>query len=252
MQQRRASVTVFGILNITFAALMLVCTLIASAVTGSVATTNEIKQLVTNLGDDSFATRESAQKQLLAIGAPAVTLLKNVANSKDPEIRIRALEILAEIGEGDLDKPDAKILTEVATLLEPIHASNDPNLDVLVQMGKRATPSLVTIINRSDNNQKNAIYAMIALTRIADPRSFPTLAGLFQSGIATHLPGYIHRIQNPAMLRELIQAWIRLGADASVQLREQVKMMSKQDCGDDPAAYLKWFEANHPADNTAQ
>ena len=189
---------------------------------------------------------------MLAIGKPAVALLKNVANSKDPEIRIRTLEILAEIGEGDLDKPDAKILAAVETLLAPVDNSDHSNLTILVQRGKRATSSLVTIVNRSNSDQKNAIYAMIALTRIADPRSFPTLASLFQSDIAMHMPGYIQQIKNPAMLRELIQAWVRLGADASERLREQVKMMSKQDFGNDPTAYLKWLEANHPAGNTDQ
>ena len=208
------------------------------------ATTNEIQQLVADLGADRFATRETAQKKLLAIGAPAVPLLKDAAKSKDPEIRARALEILAQVGEGDIEKPDPAVLAEVETLLGPVMGSSHENLNTIVAMGKRATPALVVIVGRQDH--RPTIYGMIALTRIADPRSFPALAKLFQrSDIATHMTGYVSQIKNPQLLGELIKLWNKLGDDASEKLRAQIKKMSGQELGDDPTAYLKWFTEKH-------
>ena len=225
--------------------LLLAGWLVVMASGGLAATTNEIQQLVTDLGADRFATREAAQKKLLAIGAPAAAVLKEATNSKDPEVRTRALDILAQIGEGDVEKPDPVILAEVETLLGPVMGSSHENLNTLVAMGKRATPALVALVERQDH--RFCIYGMIALTRIGDPRSFPTLAGLFQRGdIAPHMSGYVSQIKNPQMLGELIKLWNKLGDDTSEKLRAQVKKMSGQELGDDPAAYRKWFAEKYP------
>lgn len=225
--------------------LLLAGWLIVLASTVLAATTNEIQQLVADLGADRFATRESAQRQLLAIGAPAAAFLQNAANSNDPEVRTRALDILAQIGEGDTENPDPKIFAEVETLLQPVMGSSHENLNILVQMGKRATPALIAIATGSDN--RKSIYAMIALTRAADPRCFPALAQLFQTDdISRHMTGYVSQIKNPQMLGELIKLWNKLGDEASDKLRAQVKKMSQQELGDDPAAYRKWFQEQHP------
>jgi HEAT repeat protein len=53
-----------------------------------------IARLIKQLGDDSFATREAASKELKGIGAPAVAALRKAsASSDDPEIRLRAKRI---------------------------------------------------------------------------------------------------------------------------------------------------------------
>lgn len=212
---------------------------------GSLAVmTNEIQQLVADLGAVRFATCEAAQKQLLAIGAPAALLLKEAAKSNDPELRMRALEIMAQIGEGDIEKPDPAILAEVETLLAPVMGSSHGNLTTIVAMGKRATPALVAIVTGNDN--RKSIYAMITLTRAADPRAFPTLAKLFQSNdLSRHMSGYVAQIKDPQMLHELIKLWQKLGNEASEKLRAQVKKMSSQEFGDDSSAYLKWFQEKH-------
>jgi HEAT repeat protein len=208
------------------------------------ASPEQIRNIVSDLGADSFAKREAAQKQLLELGEQVEPYLKDAIVSKDPEIRERAREILAQVGAGDIEKPDPKILAEVEALLEPVMGSGHENLNALVQMGKRATPSLVAIANRVDD--RKSIYAMIALTRAADPRCFPVLAKLFQfDNLARHMTGYVSNIKDPQMLHELIKLWQKLGADASERLREQVKTMSRQQLGDDPAAYRKWFQEKH-------
>jgi HEAT repeat protein len=53
-----------------------------------------IARLIKQLGDDSFARREAASKELEGLGAPAVAALRKAAASDDdPEIRRRAHRI---------------------------------------------------------------------------------------------------------------------------------------------------------------
>jgi len=73
------------------------------------AQTDRIARLVKQLGDDAFAQREAASKELETIGAPALAALrKAVASSDDFEIRRRAERIVETIGEAaanaELDK----------------------------------------------------------------------------------------------------------------------------------------------------
>jgi hypothetical protein len=57
-----------------------------------------IRGLIADLGHDAFAHREAAQKRLLAIGAPALELLKNaVKESADAEVRERATRLVDDI-----------------------------------------------------------------------------------------------------------------------------------------------------------
>jgi uncharacterized protein (TIGR03067 family) len=57
-----------------------------------------IARLIGQLGDDTFAKREAASKQLKAIGEPALeSLRKAAASDSDPEIRRRAERIVEAI-----------------------------------------------------------------------------------------------------------------------------------------------------------
>jgi hypothetical protein len=60
---------------------------------------SRIKVLIEQLGDDSFATREQAVKDLIAIGAAAVPQLREAAESSDTEVKRRAKQCLKEIGD---------------------------------------------------------------------------------------------------------------------------------------------------------
>jgi uncharacterized protein (TIGR03067 family) len=56
-----------------------------------------IARLVKQLGDDDFAKREAASKELDGIGEPALPALRKAASNDDPEIRLRAERILRDI-----------------------------------------------------------------------------------------------------------------------------------------------------------
>lgn len=56
-----------------------------------------IVEAIRQLGDESFAVREQAQRKLVAIGAPAVTALRAAADSSDPEVARRARNVLRSV-----------------------------------------------------------------------------------------------------------------------------------------------------------
>jgi hypothetical protein len=78
------------------------------ATTPAAATTPDeatIKKLVTDLGDKTFAVRDSAGKRLIEIGLPSRPALLAAAKSDDPEVSLRAraaLEVLVEVTVKDL------------------------------------------------------------------------------------------------------------------------------------------------------
>jgi hypothetical protein len=57
----------------------------------------EIENLIKLLGADDWETREKATQDLIAIGRPAVGLVKEALNSTDPEVKMRARLILGSI-----------------------------------------------------------------------------------------------------------------------------------------------------------
>ena len=59
-----------------------------------------IRQLVSQLGDDSYQVREQAQKQLIEIGPPATAAVQEATRSDDPEVKQRAGKILKAITSG--------------------------------------------------------------------------------------------------------------------------------------------------------
>lgn len=59
--------------------------------------THRIDRLVRQLGDDRFARREAATKELEAIGEPALGALRKAASHDDAEIRWRAKKVVDSI-----------------------------------------------------------------------------------------------------------------------------------------------------------
>jgi hypothetical protein len=64
---------------------------------GDATLSEEIASLVHQLGDESFAARESATKRLREIGVPALDALRQASVSADREVRRRAQDLLAGI-----------------------------------------------------------------------------------------------------------------------------------------------------------
>jgi transposase len=86
----------------------LVCAVVALALvagvgslrgnSGKAAKSDRVATLIKQLGDDAFATREAASKELVDIGEPALPALRKAATSSDDlEIRRRAERIIQAI-----------------------------------------------------------------------------------------------------------------------------------------------------------
>jgi hypothetical protein len=59
----------------------------------------KVQALIKQLGDDSFAVREKASEDLIAVGKPALPLLREAAKDKDLEVARRAEDCLQKIGQ---------------------------------------------------------------------------------------------------------------------------------------------------------
>jgi isopenicillin-N N-acyltransferase like protein len=59
----------------------------------------EIKELIQKLGDNDWQIRESAQKRIIEFGKAAEPWLQEALKNKDPEIRIKARQLLDQIKE---------------------------------------------------------------------------------------------------------------------------------------------------------
>jgi hypothetical protein len=68
--------------------------------TGSESQRGRIGELITQLGDDDFVTREKASRELVGLGSAARTALQKATNHKDAEIAARATQCLEAIGKG--------------------------------------------------------------------------------------------------------------------------------------------------------
>src|ERR1700736_1559430 len=56
-----------------------------------------IRELITQLGDDAFDNRQAAQKRLVAIGEPALELVRKASKEcADAEVRARAGRVILE------------------------------------------------------------------------------------------------------------------------------------------------------------
>jgi hypothetical protein len=64
---------------------------------GNETMAGRVARLIEQLGNDSFAKREAASKDLEAIGEPALGSLRKAASSGDAEIRSRARRVIREV-----------------------------------------------------------------------------------------------------------------------------------------------------------
>jgi 2-oxoisovalerate dehydrogenase E1 component len=88
------------------------------------ATQEEIAKLILKLSHDKFITRESAQRDLLRIGKPALeSLQKAIRNTTDPEVLRRAKEIVEQLDPGGARR--AELEKTRATVRKAIEAAND-------------------------------------------------------------------------------------------------------------------------------
>jgi RNA polymerase sigma factor (sigma-70 family) len=122
-------------------------------------TAAKIKSLIQQLGDDSFTVRESATKELIKIGRPAVPFLRAALKNKDIEISQRCRKILDTMKQSvvylteDLQDSDPGIRKEAAEALEQMGAK-----------AKAAIPALVKALKDKDEGVRDAvIMAVLAI-----------------------------------------------------------------------------------------
>lgn len=91
----------------------------------------KIEELIKQLGDDDWRTREKAQEELIKIGKPIIhPLIDTIDSTKDPEVKNRSMTILSQLEVEITDE-------EIALLEKRVEKSKDVNKDILWQaLGK--------------------------------------------------------------------------------------------------------------------
>jgi hypothetical protein len=108
--------------------------------TGKAAGAKRIAVLIQQLGDDKFAKREAASKELETLGEEALAALRSAAAaSEDPEIRRRAETLSAVIGKR-LDQTDVK---SVPPPKDAIVLFNGKNLDAWAGRDGKTNPTWI-------------------------------------------------------------------------------------------------------------
>jgi flagellar hook-basal body complex protein FliE len=95
---------------------------------------SKIKNFIKELGADESKARDNATKELKEIGEPAVPLLKEALESKDPEVAWRARIILKAIDRNkqkEANKEEPQSEDEVQTWPKPPKASG--NVQIIIQ-----------------------------------------------------------------------------------------------------------------------
>ncbi|MCC6575116.1 MAG: hypothetical protein IT462_15165 [Planctomycetes bacterium] len=135
----------------------------------------EAKSQVVKLGDNDWATREKAQRRLVAIGEPARKPLRAALEDKDPEIRVRASKALISLGESlgfamesAQSASDGIRMHGMAALKHQLHIDDDVTL-------RKLGPNEINQYDRSGNSQSIQIQQppIIAIARIEGLSGFP-------------------------------------------------------------------------------
>jgi hypothetical protein len=143
----------------------------------------KIERLIKRLGDDRFRIREAAARELVAIGRPAIPALRGVLKSPDPDLRLRARNILNQIQNSitglieDLADKDPKVRREAAEQLG-LHGAK----------AKAAIPALVKALKDGDESVREAA---IAALEVIDPAN-KALAGVIPA--KAHVNGKYGRL----------------------------------------------------------
>jgi uncharacterized repeat protein (TIGR01451 family) len=103
----------------------------------------EMQTLIHQLGDERFPIRENASVRLLEIGPAALPLLERAAESKDPEVRQRAWQILDQhASEGNVPA----LLFQLSSQSAPIRAGAAESLGKMEAKAQPALPGLIKAV----------------------------------------------------------------------------------------------------------
>ncbi len=234
-----------------------------------------LRALVRQLGDEQFAVREKATKELVRRGLPAVPLLRQAQRDPDAEVARRAAQCLEEIAAGpgpNLPIVAARLLVRrappetAATLLAFLPFADDEivedavrgSLAVLAATTEKADPALVSAL--ADGAASRRAAAAYALGQLRDPAVRKAVRALlddrdvqvrFQA--AQGLLAGRDRAAVPALVELVAETPVEIAAraeDLLLRLAGDKAPMSGN--GSDPAgkvrraAWRKWWEEEGP------
>jgi HEAT repeat protein len=138
----------------------------------SAAVAERVERLIRQLGSESFEAREQADKELIAIGPPALEQLRRALKSADAEIARRVRICIPRI------ERNAKVASLVEQLLKGARPeSRVQAAGKLGELGKsapEAIPALLQALDDPDNHVRDratvALWNMGPLARIAVPK----------------------------------------------------------------------------------
>lgn len=132
------------------------------------ASDDEIARAVRQLGAADYKTREAATKFLWSAGTAAIPALEQASKSPDPEISLRARQILANLQYGiGPDTPD-----DLRDLLRSYHAADPAGKQAVVsqlaELGARAYPTLAALAGAEPLLQRRVEIFSPALERLSE------------------------------------------------------------------------------------
>jgi tetratricopeptide (TPR) repeat protein len=114
----------------------------------------EITQLISQLGSDNYQKRLEASKKLQEIGQPARSQLETAISSTDPEIRMRAKEILKDIKLGIRPSWPEKMVKKVRGFSKLKTDDRKKLIAEIVEISEReAMPFLFTLLEKNSGDE---------------------------------------------------------------------------------------------------
>ncbi len=149
-----------------------------------------IQSLVRDLGAERYDRRQRASEGLRRVGAPAIPALEKAAQSDDPEVRIRARQILADVRLGIHPSWPADLVLLIRHYENLSDQEKQAAHQRLVTEAKaQAVPFIVHHLQEADENEARHLLQMLhglhpqdaapkAIKLIRDPKSEPQAAAL--------------------------------------------------------------------------
>lgn len=117
------------------------------------ADTNEIAKAIRNLGAPDFKTREAASQYLSEAGRDALPALEAAAKSSDPEVQMRAQELLPLARLGVSSEMPAELRQLVLDYADATTAGKHDIVVRLANAGKARRPVLVALAEQEPNDE---------------------------------------------------------------------------------------------------
>jgi hypothetical protein len=190
------------------------------------ASDEQIEIWIESLGSRDFAIRERAASELMSLGGTVLSRLQKVASDHDdPEVRIRAAEIVKQLTRGDLKvRIDAFLAGEDVnfkgwTITQAIMGDSGRVRELFVQM-LQSHPDLAASMEGTPRDRAMALKNVVAAveSKMFQQRQFPDAADL----IALLLPTVDMNVPLEGGYEEILIAVLQKSAATSLQQDPQL------------------------------